>query len=140
MEVHSESQEIQDDAWDCTLIKNMKEKKDSIVNPIYDWLDSDIWDYIKQQNIKVNPLYERGYSRVGCIGCPLAGYKHKLKEFSDYPKYKALYIKAFDKMIQERKERGMETQWASGQECFDWWLEIDKYEVKGQMSLFEENQ
>lgn len=115
----------------------MKEKKDSIVNPIYEWLDSDIWDYIKQQNIKVNPLYERGYPRVGCIGCPLAGYKQKLKEFSDYPKYKALYIKAFDKMIQERKERGMETQWTSGQECFDWWLEIYKYEVKGQMNIFD---
>lgn len=45
IEVHQESQEIQDDAWDCTLIKTMKEHNEVVVNPIYYWSDEDIWKY-----------------------------------------------------------------------------------------------
>jgi phosphoadenosine phosphosulfate reductase len=51
-EVFRESLEIKDDVWDCTLIKNMKAHNDTVVNPIYDWLDSDIWEYIRQEDIK----------------------------------------------------------------------------------------
>ena len=138
LEVHQESQEIQDEAWDCTLIKKMKENDDTIVNPIYEWSDSDIWDYIKQENMKVNPLYDRGYKRVGCIGCPLAGYRQIKKEFSDYPKYKQLYISAFDRMLKAREEKGKTGAWKSGEEVFDWWIGESKHNVKGQMSLFED--
>lgn len=114
----------------------MRNHEDSIVNPIYEWLDSDIWDYINQEQIKVNPLYAKGYSRVGCIGCPLASYKEKLKEFSDYPKYKQLYINAFDRMIEERIAKGKETEWKNGEEVFDWWIGEHQHNVKGQLSLF----
>lgn len=135
--MHQESQEIQDDAWDCTLIKNMKEHKDTIVNPIYEWSDSDIWEYIRKNNMKVNPLYEMGYTRVGCIGCPLAPYHQRKKEFNDFPKYKQLYINAFDKAIKNRRKRGLKEIWKNGQEMYDWWLEEKKYNVKGQMNLFD---
>ena len=135
--MHQESQEIQDDAWDCTLIKNMKEHKDTIVNPIYEWSDSDIWEYIRKNNMKVNPLYEMGYTRVGCIGCPLAPYHQRKKEFNDFPKYKQLYINAFDKAIKNRRKRGLKEIWKNGQEMYDWCLEEKKYNVKGQMNLFD---
>ena len=139
-EVFRESLEIKDDVWDCTLIKNMKAQNDTVVNPIYDWLESDIWEYVKRENIKVNPLYAKGYKRVGCIGCPMASYKEKQKEFSDYPKYKELYIRAFDKMLEERKKDGKDDaangkHWVNGEGVFDWWIEKYKYEVKGQMSF-----
>lgn len=136
-EVYQESLEINDDAWDCTLIKMMKENKDTIVNPIYEWTDKDIWDYIRQEDLKVNPLYSRGYDRVGCIGCPLATHKIREKQFRDYPKYKQMYISAFERMIQERKRRGLECKWETGEEVFDWWMETYKYNVKGQYNLFD---
>lgn len=138
MEVHQESQDIKDDAWDCTLIKTMKEHKDAIVNPIYEWTDVDVWEYIKQEKISVNPLYFRGYDRVGCIGCPLAAYRTRVKQFNDYPKYKQLYINAFERMIQLRKEKGKDVIWQTGEEVFDWWIETYKHEVKGQYSMFDE--
>ena len=136
-EVHKESLEINDPAWDCTLIKTMKAKDDSIVNPIYEWLDQDIWDYIKQENIRVNPLYDKGYTRVGCIGCPLAGYEQIKKQFADYPKYKELYISAFDRMIKARNERNNISSWKTGQEVFEWWIGENKHNVKGQISMFD---
>ena len=37
--------------------------------------------------------------RLGCIGCPMAGEKKRLADFERYPKYKAAYIMAFEKMI-----------------------------------------
>ena len=113
----------------------MKAHEDTIVNPIYDWSDSDIWDYIKQNNVSTNPLYKKGYPRVGCIGCPLAAYHMRKKEFADHPKYKTLYIKAFDRMIEHRKASGLDVVWDTGEQVFDWWMEEYKRIPKGQMSL-----
>lgn len=137
-EVHKESQEIQDDNWDCTFIKHMKEHKDIISNPIYEWEDSDVWEYIKANNIPVNVLYSKGYERVGCIGCPLAPYHHRMKEFKDFPKYKQMYINAFQKMIDAYPKKNGE--WKTGEDVFNWWMEENKRIPKGQMSLFEEDE
>lgn len=134
-EVFEESKEL-DPIWDCTLIKQMRENKDIIVNPIYEWTDSDIWEYIRENNIKYNPLYNRGYKRVGCIGCPMASYKETNKEFEEYPKIKDAYIRAFQRMIdQYDDERKSKTDWESGQDVFDWWTEKYKHEIKGQMTI-----
>ena len=101
-EVFAESKEIQDDNWDCTLISNMKNHNDTMVNPIYEWSDSDVWEYVRNNGIEMNPLYAMGYTRVGCIGCPMATYRQKMKEFHDFPKYEQLYKNAFRKMLEER--------------------------------------
>ena len=42
----------------CTI------KGKRICNPIVDWLDRDIWDYIQSERIPVNLLYEWGFHRV----------------------------------------------------------------------------
>lgn len=140
-EVHQEAKELNDPVWDCTLIKTMREHKDTIVNPIYEWTDADIWDFIRQEGIETNPLYEKGYYRVGCIGCPLATYKQKLKEFTDYPQYKKAYINAFQKMCDIREAEGKEQRgaWSDGESVFNWWIEEGKHNCKGQYNLFDED-
>ena len=40
-----------------------------------------------------------------CIGCPMAG-KHRKMEFERYRKIKLAYIRAFDRMLEERRRRG----------------------------------
>lgn len=132
-EVYREAQEINDDLWDCTLIKKMKENKDTIVNPIYEWSDADIWEYVGVKKIMLNPLYSMGYERVGCIGCPLANYRQRIKQFNDFPKYKQMYINAFQKMIDLHPSK----KWKSGEEVFYWWIEQGKHEVKGQIGMFD---
>lgn len=117
------------------LFENCQLKAKRIVNPIIDWTNRDIWDYIHSEKIQMNPLYSCGFNRVGCIGCPMAG-KGRNLEFAKYPKYKENYIKAFDRMLEERKIRGKETQWKTGQEVFDQWTEQDVME--GQLNLFDE--
>lgn len=107
-------------------------KAKSVVNPIIDWSDKEVFDYYYSECKLHNPLYERGYKRIGCIGCPMAG-KHRYKEFRDYPTYKRAYIRAFDKMIAERRSAGLKIIQKTGEEVFNWWME-DK-NIMGQITL-----
>lgn len=116
------------------LFENCRLKVKRVVNPIIDWTDNDVWSYIKSENTPINPLYSCGFDRVGCIGCPMAGKKRNF-EFDMYPKYKENYIRTFEKMLEERKIRGKETQWKTGQDVFDWWLE--KEVIEGQIKIQE---
>lgn len=93
---------------------------------------------ITQGKVLINPLYKNGCpggcSRVGCIGCPMAG-KDRYAQFEQYPTYKQAYIRAFDKMIEERKKRGLSvgSKWETGIKVFNWWME-DK-NIDGQLSI-----
>lgn len=114
------------------LFEQCQMKAKTVVNPIIDWKTSDIWEYVESEKICLNCLYSRGYDRVGCIGCPNAGEK-RYKEFADYPKIKQAYIRAFDRMLEVRKQRGIDTKWKSGEEVFLWWMEDEN--ISGQLSF-----
>lgn len=112
----------------CTI------KAKRAVNPIIDWTDADIWDYINAEKIQVNPLYGCGFSRVGCIGCPMAGTAGRQFEFARYPKYQMAYIRAFDRMVEARHLRGKEPgSWLNGKDVFHWWMEDGT--IPGQIEL-----
>lgn len=76
------------------------------VNPIVDWTDGEVWEFIKEYNIPYCSLYDEGFKRLGCIGCPMGSKEQRQREFERWPKYKALYLKAFEKMIENRNMRG----------------------------------
>ena len=109
-------------------------KGERVVNPIVGWRESDIWDYVSAEHICMNPLYDCGWKRVGCIGCPMAG-KHRITQFARYPKIKAAYVRAFDRMLAERKKRGLPGDWQTGDDVMHWWMEDGV--LPGQMVLEE---
>lgn len=77
-------------------------KKKTTINPIIDWEEEDVWDFLN--NVAKVPhckLYDEGFSRIGCVGCPLAGDEGMIRDFQRWPQYRNLYIKAFEKMIDE---------------------------------------
>ena len=96
-----------------------------MVNPIVDWSDGDVWDFLRYYGCKSNPLYYCGFRRIGCVGCPMGGSCHMKNEFARYPKYKENYIRAFDRMLIRRKDRELPTVWKSGEEVFAWWVGDD---------------
>ena len=125
------------------LFENCRLKARRVVNPIVDWKDEDVWDFLKSDTAPpCNPLYEEGWCRVGCVGCPMAGRHGREEEFLRWPKYKNLYIQAFGKMVEERIRRGkMEGSWrmgTTGHDVFNWWMEYDT--LPGKMDLFEEEE
>ena len=121
------------------LFENCRLKAKRVVNPIIDWKDDDVWQFLEDAKKPVNPLYAEGWCRVGCIGCPMAGQKGRELEFLRWPKYKNLYIEAFDKMLKAREERGkMIGSWRVGTtaiDVFNWWMEYDI--LPGQMDIFD---
>ena len=108
-----------------------------VCNPIIDWTDEDVWDYIRAEHVETNPLYQCGFSRVGCIGCPMAGKKTRSFEFARYPKHQQMYIRAFERMLEERERRGkMGGTWrigTTGMDVFHWWMEDGV--LPGQMEI-----
>lgn len=114
------------------LFEKCSMKAKTVVNPIIDWPDNKVWDFYWTECKYHNPVYDLGVTRVGCIGCSMAG-KRRWKEFSAFPKYKDAYINAFDRMLVERSARGLQQKWKSGEEVFLWWMEDDN--IPGQISL-----
>lgn len=105
------------------MLEQCQRKGKYVLNPIVDWSDDDVWEFLRHYGCGSNPLYQCGYKRIGCIGCPMAG-KHRTAEFERYPKYKENYIRAFDRMIQTHPT----TTWRTGQDVFDWWMNDKKTE------------
>jgi len=97
-------------------------KRKFILNPIIDWKDDDIWEFLKTRKLPVNPLYANGYIRVGCIGNPMA-FREK-KRLIENPRYKNAYFRAVVKHFEYRKERGLKIEgvMASPESYFEWWL------------------
>ena len=70
--------------------------KDSIlVSPIFQWTDKDVWYFLN--NVIKAPhcsLYDEGYTRIGCILCPMSSPKSKLRDIKRFPHVKRNWIEA----------------------------------------------
>ena len=111
------------------LVEQCYRTNKTIINPIIDWTDEDIWEFSKVENIQQSGLYKQcggRYNRLGCIGCPMASLEEKLLEFAEYPKIKQAYINAFDRMVKNYGVKSTKYDWYDGQAVFDWWLYGDK--------------
>jgi phosphoadenosine phosphosulfate reductase len=109
------------------------------VNPIIDWEDSDVWAFLHHYGCESNPLYQCGRNRVGCLGCPLAPKKQQQNDFRLYPKYKQAYIRAFDRMLEERRKVGYSCDtWNTGEDVMRWFAygDIDP----NQLSFFDDDE
>jgi phosphoadenosine phosphosulfate reductase len=84
-------------------------KGGAILAPILYWTDADVWEFIRIRGLKYPSLYDEGFKRLGCVGCPLGGNKRHA-EFKRWPKY--------------------EEMWRKG--AFKWWLKYkDKLKADG---------
>ena len=88
------------------------------LRPILDWLEWEIWEYTEENNLPVCELYEQGYNRIGCVGCPMAYYKTRQRELNHYPKYKNIYLKA----IRKRMEKGFFKEFKDEYDVYNWWV------------------
>ena len=111
-----------DNLEDAPTFKFCHQHHKRIINPIVDWTDAEVWEFIHEYEVPYCSLYDQGYKRLGCIGCPMANTKQELE---DYPKYKNMYLLAFQKMLDDRRSDGLETIWQTPQEVMDWWLKED---------------
>ena len=110
----------------------------TIVNPIIDWTDEDVWDFLRSYKIPYCELYDEGFKRLGCIGCPLGGTLSQKRELERWPQYRKLYVSAFEKMIEARREAGKTehaTLWNTGEDVMRWWMGCDAKRDPDQMFM-----
>lgn len=110
-----------DNAEERRAVEMCYRTRHTLVNPIIDWSDGDVWEFLNE--IVCVPhccLYDEGFKRIGCIGCPMSNYQEL--ELNKYPKYKEAYMRAFRRMLKIRKLRNIETDWKSADDVMKWWL------------------
>ena len=110
------------------FVRHRKDKEAFYLCPIAYWTSSDVWAFHSLRNIPHCSLYDEGFTRLGCIGCPLAGPEDQRKEFERWPKYEKMWRQAFDQFWNKwhgvptlkGKRRWFEDK-GSAQGLWDWW-------------------
>ncbi len=73
------------DAWICGLRASQAVTRQNIhivewdqtnglikVNPLANWSEQQVWDYIHEHSIPYNPLHDKGFPSIGCLPCTRA--------------------------------------------------------------------
>jgi phosphoadenosine phosphosulfate reductase len=42
------------------------------LNPLAEWTEDEVWDYIRDRDVPYHALYDRGYTSIGCAPCTRA--------------------------------------------------------------------
>jgi len=42
------------------------------LNPLADWTEVQVWEYLREQQVPYNPLHDHGYPSIGCTHCTRA--------------------------------------------------------------------
>nr|DAP34109.1 MAG TPA: phosphoadenosine-phosphosulfate reductase [Caudoviricetes sp.] len=105
------------------------------LNPIAEWPDHWIWDYSKEAHLEQCSLYNEGFDRLGCIGCPMGGECQRRRQFERWPGFRNAWLRAFRACIDGRKESGLPTPFTDPEEWMEWWLsdktmgKVDKSQI-----------
>jgi phosphoadenosine phosphosulfate reductase len=102
--------------------------KGKALSPILYWSDVDVWDFIRDRKLPYCSLYDEGFKRLGCVGCPAAP-SRQAAEFKRWPRYEKLWRKAFHQVWERRagslQKNGRPWMWGDHYEnpddAFDAW-------------------
>jgi len=112
------------------------------LNPILYWTDEDVWRYIQDNNIPYCCLYDEGFKRLGCVGCPMS--PRRRQDFDRWPKYEQAWKRAAERCWHRRKLRRLKDgrlfmdRFPTPEIHWKWWMEeLPEPEDDGcQMGLF----
>lgn len=47
-----------------------KVKRNTMLKPIFNWSEWHVWEFIESNSLAYPSLYDRGFTRIGCVICP----------------------------------------------------------------------
>lgn len=100
-----------------------------MVYPILEWTEKDVWTFIREKGLSINPCYE-SHKRVGCVFCPFAKQKEIRSYCETHPRLKTSLIHAIGRYLERTSEK---SKLSSAEDYFDWWISherIDTYVAK----------
>jgi phosphoadenosine phosphosulfate reductase len=97
----------------------------TFVNPIIDWTEKDVWQFIGKFSVPYCKIYDEGFTRVGCLFCPFKPQRVREAEAQKYPAFAERFIVSFNRLHTNRCAKGKSKfvkKFPSGREMFYWWL------------------
>ena len=98
-----------------------------MINPILYWSDVDVWEYIRTRALPYCELYDQGFARLGCVGCPL-DYR-RADTLRRYPRYLANLKRAYSRFWESHCPAEITADspytyrtFASADDYFEWWI------------------
>lgn len=97
----------------------VKQDRTAYVCPIFDWAESDVWEFLSYVGAPHCCLYDPPFNlrRIGCVCCPLA-FQHMRKEAELWPKTANMLWKAACAFVDRMRKQNWHT--ATGIECGSW--------------------
>ena len=101
------------------------------VCPIFDWTDADVWEYLNGKGLPHCSLYDEGFSRIGCVCCPLVPRRMR-RDAQRWPKTAAMLYRGLLSNWSEVERRGGVTangkpyrilDFGTPEAAFNHWLE-----------------
>lgn len=119
--------EMQERQFQCV---NGKDK--FMIYPILHWNESDVWDFIKINNLPINPCYSSS-RRVGCVFCPFTSKRQVLQYIQTHPKLYTALLHRLQKFLNNNNSNKTNqfSYFQNAEDCFNWWIE--KISVKEYM-------
>lgn len=108
---------------ECRIYGSKKNHVNAIY-PILEWSDEDELEFIEERGIKLHPLYYREdgsidiEKRLGCMCCPLAYYKKRLREFKKYPGMVKAYLRCGNEYLRSHPDSELAKEYSDVFEYF----------------------
>ena len=95
------------------------------LHPIIDWLDADVWAYIRERELPYCRLYDEGWKRLGCVLCPNSSDGER--QAARWPQIVRVWRKASDVAhgIYAEKAAAKGKAVITADEFWAWWLDRD---------------
>jgi phosphoadenosine phosphosulfate reductase len=117
-----------------------------VVSPILNWQDYEVWRFIKQRNLPYCELYDEGFKRLGCVGCPMSS--NRANELTRWPHFHRAWRRLFQEVWNARQGSTQrdgrnwfgDRHFDSADEMFDWYLSNNgvpkDYECQGILDMY----
>ena len=112
-------------------IFGQKKDRSFYVCPIFDWTDADVWEYLNGLGVPHCKLYDEGFTRIGCVCCPLTPGKMR-RDAERWPKTAAMLYMGHCKNWEKAVAAGGKTkrgkpyrmlEWGTPHSAFEHWLD-----------------
>lgn len=98
--------------------------------PVVYWTTDQIWEFLRFYGVKYCTLYDEGFTRLGCVDCPLASEKNRIRERKRWPRMAENWRKAIianwakwkDVPSTKTGRTRYQAKFKTGEDFYQWWL------------------